>query len=118
MIQGIQIIGLVLAILIFYEARELYQKGKFKRRDFGIWGTLSIILFLISLFPAMIDYILGILNIERGLDAILIIGLLGVYGMVFQVYIRNQETNRQLTELVRKVAIQLEEVGKSKRKKK
>jgi hypothetical protein len=117
MVTGIQIIGIALAILIFYEARELYQRGKFKRRDFGIWSSVSIILLVFSVFPSVMNYILGILSIGRGLDALLIIGLLGAYAMVFQVYIRIQETNREVTELVRKVAIRLEETKKSSKKK-
>ena len=108
-VLGIQIIGVFLAGLILYEAHALYKKGQFKRRDFGIWSALSIVLLVVSIFPSGINYFLRILSVSRGLDAFLIIGLVGVYALVFQVYIRIQETNRQITDLVRKVAIQLEE---------
>jgi hypothetical protein len=40
----------------------------------------------------------------------MLLGLLGSYALIFHVYIRNQETQRQITDLVRKVAIRLDSV--------
>lgn len=112
-ILGIQIIGLVLAVLIFYEARVLYQRGKFKQRDFGIWSTVSIVLLIFSILPETFASVMSFFtNVQRGLDALLLIGLFGAYALVFQVYIRIQETNRQVTNLVKEVALKLEETEK------
>ena len=117
-ILGVQIIGIILALLIFYEARVLYQKGRFKRRDFGIWTGLSIALIVVSIFPTGVQLVLGrVTSLGRGLDAFIIIAIFGAYALIFQVYIRIQETNRQITELVRKVALRLEEHDKGKVKK-
>jgi hypothetical protein len=115
-ILGVQVIGIVLAILIFYEARVLYQRGKFKRRDFGIWSTLSIAFLIVSIVPSWVQLVLGkATSLARGLDAFIIVAIFGAYALIFQVYIRIQETNRQVTELVRKVALELEKSKKSKK---
>ncbi|MFH1424475.1 MAG: DUF2304 family protein [archaeon] len=109
LISGIQVIGIVLAGLIFYEARVLYKVGKFKKRDFGMWTTIALGLVVFSAAPAMMAGFVNLFaNVTRGLDALILFALFGAYALVFQVYIRIQETNRQITELVRKVAIELE----------
>jgi len=118
-ILGIQIIGLAIAFLIIFETRVLYKKGRFKQKDLVIWSVVSLVLGIVALFPTKLANILNVFtNITRGLDALLVIGLLGTYAMIFHVYIRNQETQRQITDLVRKVALSLEETGKRKPKKK
>ncbi|MDP6527550.1 MAG: DUF2304 domain-containing protein [archaeon] len=112
MIAGIQAFGLALGLLMFYYAVKLYRQGKFKDRDFVTWGIVALAIFFVSLYPTVLDSVLSWLKIGRGLDALLVLGLLGVYGFVFQVYIRNQETQRQITNLVRKVALELEQKGR------
>jgi len=109
-ILGIQIVGILLALFIFYQAFSKHKKGKLTREDFRIWGIFSIVLLIASLVPTAISYALGtVIQMGRGLDALLVIGLLGTYALLFQLYTRTQETNRQITDLVRKVALQLEE---------
>lgn len=109
-IPGIQIIGVVLACLIFYEAWTLYKKGKFKPRDFGIWSFLAVMLAVFSILPGWFSTFLNLFtNLGRGIDALMLIGILGAYALIFQVYIRVQETNRRVTDLVREVAIELEQ---------
>ena len=109
MITGIQIIGIVIAVAILYEARALYKETKFKRRDFEIWAAVSLALLFVSLFPGLIDYSLRYLKIRRALDVLLIFSIFGAYVLLFQIYIKIQETERHVTDVVRKVALKFEE---------
>jgi hypothetical protein len=110
-ILGIQLVGIAIAFLIAFETRALHKKGRFKRKDLIIWSTVSIMLFIVALFPLTFANFLSIFtDIGRGLDALMLLGLLGSYALIFHVYIRNQETQRQITDLVRKVAIRLDSV--------
>ena len=109
-ILGIQIIGIAIGFLIAFYTRVLYKKGQFKRKDMFIWSFVSIIIFLAAIFPTALANFLNLFtNISRGLDALVVIGLLGAYAMIFHVYIRNQESQRQITELIRKVAMKNKE---------
>lgn len=114
---GIQLVGIVIAFLMVFFTRVLYKKGQFKRKDLFIWGVVSFVLLLVSIFPLQIAGFTGIFtNLSRGLDTLVLLGLLGAYAMIFHVYIRNQESQRQITDLVRKVALKFEEVDKKKAK--
>lgn len=113
-ITGIQIIGIIIASVVFYQARVLYKENKFKRRDFQMWTIVSAVLLIVSIFPNAINYSLNYLKINRALDALLILGVFGAYLLIFQLYVRIQETQREITDVVREVALRSEEKGKEK----
>ncbi|MFH1786628.1 MAG: DUF2304 family protein [archaeon] len=107
----IQAFGILLSAGIFYYVYSLYKRGRFSQRDVAIWSMVAVMLLLFSAFD-LFSFIEQITKFGRALDALLVIAILGSYGLIFQVYVRIQETNRQLTELVRKIAIELKEKGK------
>ncbi|MFC1454913.1 DUF2304 family protein [Candidatus Undinarchaeota archaeon] len=107
----LQIFGILLSIGIFYYVYILYKRGQFKQRDVAIWSVVAAILLAASAFNVF-PFIQKLTNFGRALDALLVIGILGSYALIFQVYIRVQETNRQLTDLVRELAIDRREKGK------
>lgn len=111
-ITGMQIIGIIVAGIIFFEARVLYKKEKFTRRDFWVWGGISGILIVISIAPSLFNILLRFTNMRRTLDALIVLGILGLYTLVFHLYIRTQQTQREVTEFVRKAALVLEKRGK------
>tara|TARA_Y100000031_G_C8238421_1_gene394505 strand:+ start:236 stop:610 length:375 start_codon:yes stop_codon:yes gene_type:complete len=114
-ILGIQLVGIAIALLIAFETRVLYKKGRFKRKDIVIWSSVSVLLLIVALFPLTFANFLSLFtDIGRGLDALMLLGLLGAFALIFHVYIRNQETQRQITDLVRKVAIRMDEIEKKK----
>ena len=115
-IPWLQLLGIALAGAIFYYSRMLYKRGKFTRRDFWIWGGFSFVLVFASLIPTFFGFILSLFT-RRALDALLILGLLVSFGLIFQVYVRIQQTNKEVTELVRKVALKFEEYKKGGRSK-
>lgn len=110
-ISGIQALGILLGIAILYEARVLLKRDQFKRRDWGLWTAIGIATLAVSTFPTLSSYFTRLTSLQRGLDAFIVIALFGIYGLVFQVYIRIQETNRQLTNLNREIALKLKEQG-------
>ena len=108
-ITAIQLIGIIIGIIVFYQSRTLYKEGKFRRTDFQLWAAFSIAVLVISFFPRAIDVSLKYLKISRAIDALIILSVFGAYVLIFQIYIKIQETQREITEVVRKVALKFEE---------
>ena len=102
----IQALAVLLAAVIIYYSRALYQKGNFSRRDAWTWYGFSVILMLAAVLPTYLDIFAGIFT-RRSLDTLLVFGLLLSFGLTFQLYVRLQQTNKEITELVRRVAIAL-----------
>lgn len=110
----IQALAVVLAAGIIYYSRALYQKGNFSRRDAWAWYAFSVLLAVAAVIPTYLDALAGIFT-RRSLDTLLVFGLLLSFGLIFQLYVRLQQTNKEITELVRKVAIRLGESGKKRK---
>ncbi len=107
----IQIFAVILAAAIIYYTRMLYKKGNFERRDLWMWYGFSVLLVFAAIIPTYVNS-LFLLFTKRSLDALLIFGLLFSFGLTFQLYARLQQTNKEVTELVRKVALKFEEYKK------
>ena len=94
----------------------LYVLGKYGKRDiewgdFLFWEVLLAILLIISVFPLEIaTFIKNILGLGRGLDALFVVAIGMAYLIIFKVYLAVDKTEREITELTRKVAIELEEI--------
>ena len=69
-----------------------------------------------AIIPTFFPFLLGLFT-RRALDTLLIVGLLVSFGLNFQVYVRLQQTNKEVTDLVRKVAIKFEEYEKTEKRK-
>ncbi|MFO7872460.1 MAG: DUF2304 family protein [Candidatus Undinarchaeales archaeon] len=117
-ITGIQIIGIIIAAAVFWQARAMFKEGKFKKLDFFLWAGVSFALIIVSIFPRALDASFKYLQINRALDGLIVLGVFGAYILIFVAYIRIQETQREITEVVRKVALKFEEKEKNKNKKK
>ncbi len=105
-IKGIQILGVLIALAFLFEAYKSYRAGKFRKSDLMIWAGASVALIGMSFFPTVTSGALAPLFLGRGLDAFLVLGLLGAYALLFKIYVKIEESNRQLTDLTRKMALE------------
>lgn len=111
--SAIQIFAVILAGAIIYYSKVLYRKGNFTRSDLWVWYGFSAVLVAAAIIPTYLSFIFDLFT-RRALDALLVFGLLLSFGMIFKLYIRLQQTNKEITELVRKVAIELDSYKKKK----
>jgi hypothetical protein len=112
-ILGIQILGMLAAIFILFETRKLHLSGKFPLKDLCVWYLLAASLLLISSNPLFFQRFLeNTINLQRALDAYIILGLFGVYLLLYKLHIRIEETNRAITDLVQKIAIKFKKLPK------
>ena len=105
-IKAIQFFGALIAVWLLLAAHRFYRAGKLKKSDLLIWAGISAALILISFFPVFISLAFAPFILGRGLDAFLVLGLLGAYALLFKIYVKTEESNRQVTELTRKIAIE------------
>ncbi|NJE85189.1 DUF2304 family protein [Thermococcus sp. CX2] len=109
-IQYITIV-VVLASMVYVLGR--YGRREFEWEDFLFWEALLLGLLIVAIFPVEIaNEIKRILGLGRGFDALFVIGIGLGYILIFRVYLAVDKTEREITELTRKLAIELEEMNK------
>ncbi|ASJ05975.1 DUF2304 domain-containing protein [Thermococcus pacificus] len=108
---AVQYIAIVVVAALMLYVLGKYGKKEFEWGDFLFWESILLGMLVVSVFPVQIaNEIRKLLGLGRGLDALFVIAIGIAYLMVFKVYLAVDRTEREITELTRKVAIELEEL--------
>ncbi|WP_297065824.1 DUF2304 family protein [Thermococcus sp.] len=109
---AVQMITLVVVVILMVYVFGKYRNSEVEWGDFLFWEAILLGLFIVAFFPVRIaNEIKNILGLGRGLDALFVVAIGLAYLMIFKVYLAVDRTEREMTELTRKVAIELEEIN-------
>lgn len=108
----VQYIAIVVtAGLMVYILGE-YGRKRIEWRELIFWEILLSILFIITLKPEEVSILIkNILGIGRGLDALFILAIGLSYLMLLRIHLQIDRVEREITDLTRKIAIELEEIN-------
>jgi hypothetical protein len=109
---AVQYIAITVVVALMIYVLGKYGKREFEWGDFLFWESILLGMLVVSVFPVQIsNEIKRLLGLGRGLDSLFVIAIGIAYLMVFKVYLAIDRTEREITELTRKVAIELEELN-------
>lgn len=118
MLPGIQLLGILFALVMVYFTFLYYKRGSYGTRAFVFWMVLwGGFLFLAS-FPRLVYGFMDVLAIERTADFFVIIALLIFSVIIFNLYVRQKQFEEKLEKVVRKVAFDRAYREKQKEKRK
>jgi len=103
-----QILGTIIGITAIIISLFRFKKGRMSVGMFAFWMLIWIIVIIISIYPESTTFFANIIGIGRGLDLALILGLIGCYYLIFKVYSKIEGLEEDLTQLVREIALQRE----------
>ena len=103
-----QVLVIIIAILAILLVFDRYHKKRTSLQTFILWTLLWGLLVIFAIIPESSSILAIILGIHRGLDLILIFGIIGAYYLIFRVYLKIEKINQDITELVRKIAMDKE----------
>ncbi len=101
----IQIVGILFAL--FALSRVILQ---LKRRNINIneglfWIFVWSFVIILLIYPEFFKYIADILGVGRGVDAIIYISIVVLFYLIYRIYAKIDQLERQITYLVREIAI-------------
>ncbi len=106
MIEIYQIIAIFLGILAIVLSILRFRDGKMSLGMLFVWIIIWLVIIFISLYPNTTNYFAIYTGIGRGLDFALILGLLLSFYLIFKMYNKIETIEEELTDLVRELAIQ------------
>ena len=83
-----------------------YGEGKISIVALAGWGLLWIATELIVWVPGATTGIANILGIGRGADLLIYGSIVAIFYLIFRVYVTMEDIERQITEIVRKIALE------------
>ncbi len=94
--------------LLFALSRVILQvrSAKLTIGGFLFWSALFIFALTGVIDPRLTTFVAKLLGIGRGSDVVLYISIALIYYLIFRLSINLEETRREITEVVRKIALE------------
>ncbi|MFH2019837.1 MAG: DUF2304 family protein [archaeon] len=105
MITLLQILSL---IFVFFVASRAVLRAKDRKISVGellFWLCLWFGLIIVVFFPSLTSRLAEFIGVGRGADVILYISIAMIFYLIFRLYVKLEETEREITLLVREIAI-------------
>lgn len=104
-----QIFGIIIGIIAIVLSILRFRERKMSLSMLLLWIFIWIMIIGISINPELTNLFASVTGIGRGLDFILIIGLIGCYYLIFKMYTMIENMEQEITKLVREIALQKDE---------
>lgn len=112
-----QYIGIIIGIVGIIYTFLRFRESKMSLGMLLIWSLIWIVLIILSIFPTATGFFAGLTGIGRGLDVILILGLIGCFYLIFRIYSMLENIEQEITHLTREMALQGEKLEEEESKK-
>lgn len=112
-----QYIGIFIGIIGFIYTLIRFRESKMSLGMLLVWSIIWIILISISLEPQATGYFASLTGIGRGLDVILILGLIGSFYLIFRIYNTIENMEKEITHLTREIALHRENMDEDSKEK-
>jgi len=106
MLHLYQYIGIFVGIIALIFTLIRFRGGKLSLGMLGLWSGVWLIVISLSIFPDFTSTLAIATGIGRGLDVILIIGLIGCYYLIFRIYNMLESIEEEINLLVREIALE------------
>jgi small membrane protein len=103
--QLIQIMGILISGTLVLYAFMRYRAKRLTLREFILWALLWTGVTIVALLPNIIGRIAGLLGIGRGIDVIIYLSILMLFYLNFRLYMKIDDTQKDITRLVRALAL-------------
>ena len=113
MIRGIQVLGMLVSAYLIIQTVIQYRRGNYTIKKTALWLSLWTTVAILFAVPSTSTFALSILSMENTVLAVLVVGLVVAYAIVYETYQQATRTERKLTELAQNLAIHnyLEKAG-------
>ncbi len=101
----IHIIILVVGLFAVSRAYLRMRESKISLGEFIFWFFLWLGAAIISFFPDILSYLSDRTGFGRGMDFLLAVSIIVLFYLLFRLYVKVDETNKEVTKLVREIAI-------------
>ena len=101
----LQIIAAIFAIFAISRVYLRFKERKLSLPAFLFWFLVWVSGVIFILFPETATSFAKLVGIGRGVDAVIYASVATLFYLIFRLYIKIEETNRLITDLVQKVAL-------------
>jgi hypothetical protein len=116
MIFGLQLIGILFALIMIYFTFLYYKREQYDKRGFIVWLIIWLGFMIMVTIPQTIYGVMEALQIKRTVDFFVIGGFLIFSVLLFRMYVITKQTQKKVEDLVREFAMKGVKVEKENNK--
>ena len=102
----LQIIGILFAVFALSRAILRYKDHSIKANELFFWTVIWGGVICVAIFPSIFVTLSKFLGIGRGVDTLIYTGMIILFYALFRIYVKVEAQQREMTKLVREIAIQ------------
>ncbi len=100
-----QIVLVTFALFAATRTVKQFRAQKVSLHWLLVWNGLWAVVIGVALWPTSADFVAHLVGIGRGADLALYVSVVVLAYAVFRLFVRQEETQRDITKLVRKIAL-------------
>ena len=101
-----QVVGGVLALIVLANSYDDYRRGKESLQIFLFWAVTALGILFLTLFPHLIDLVMGSLGGQRtGVGTIFGLGLVFLFYLSYRIFVKADRVERDITKLTQDLAL-------------
>lgn len=117
-LTSIQIFLLIFVIFAVTRVVLRFRENVLSAKTAIFWLLIWILALLVILLPATTTRIASFFGVGRGVDIIVYISLAALFYLVFRIYVMIEDLRREITSIIRQIALQSSPKIRSKKRKK
>lgn len=83
-------------------------RGKvINEKEFGFWSLIWFGFMIVVFIPGKTTYLANLLGMGRGFDAMMFLGIVALFYAIYRLYVRINEVEQEITELIRQLALHI-----------
>lgn len=98
-------IVVLFAVVALWRIVARYRREEIGRLELVTWSGFWVVVAIAAQFRRTADRIAQFLGVERGVDLFVYLSLFVVFFMLFKMAVRQRRQEREITKIVRKVAL-------------
>ncbi|MDP2631808.1 MAG: DUF2304 domain-containing protein [Candidatus Uhrbacteria bacterium] len=100
-----QAILIVFALFAIAKTSKMYKQQKVSVYWFMVWTFFWLVVITVSIWPTTTDIVAGWVGVEKGADLLSYSAIVVLFYAMYRVMAGQERQNKELTDLVRKIAI-------------
>lgn len=116
LVTPIRIILTIFAIFAWTRVVMRFRDRVVNSKELAFWTLVWFGTIIVVFLPYKTTAIAKLLGMERGFDAMALIAIVALFYAVYRLYIKLNETEREITKLVRQIALRLDVIAPDKQK--
>ncbi len=101
----IQIFIVLFALFMLARTWKQFRAGRLRKRELGFWLLFWIVLGVAAVLPETTEVAAHLVGVGRGVDLAIYLALIALFYLVFRLYVKIEDVERDMTKLVRKIAL-------------